>query len=263
MTSRRPLRVLALPAATLLLAAACTAPDAGPGATSSPGTLSGTLTVLAAASLTEAFTRLGDELTAQHPDVEVVLSFGPSSGLAQQVLTGAPADVLATADPATMQTVVDAGEVAGDTEVFARNSLQIAVPPDDPGRVQGLADLADPARTVALCAPQVPCGAAAERVFRAAGLTPAPDTLERDVRAALSKVRLGEVDAALVYRTDVAAAGAEVQGIDFPEAAGAANDYPLAVLAGAPNPAAGEAFVELVRSAEGQQVLTDAGFARP
>lgn len=259
MTRRRASPVLPALVA-LLIAAACTAPATSTAPGSSPATPSGRLTVLAAASLTGSFTRLGDDLTARYPDLEVVLSFGASPGLAQQVLSGAPADVLATASPATMQTVVDAGGVAGEPRVLVSNTLQIAVPPDDPGQVEGLADLADPARTVALCAPEVPCGAAAAQVFEAAGLTAAPDTLETDVKAALSKVRLGEVDAALVYRTDVIAAGAEVRGIDFPEAADAVNDYPLAVLSDAPNPGAAEAFVELARSPAGQQVLTDAGF---
>lgn len=257
----RPRPRLVLPVVAVLLASACTGPDPDPAP--SPGALSGDLTVLAAASLTEALTRLEEDFSASHPDVEVVLSFGPSSGLAQQVVSGAPADVFAAASPATMQTVVDAGQVAGEPQVLVRNTLQIAVPPDNPGGVRGLADLADPGRTVALCAPEVPCGAAAEQVFGAAGLTPAPDTLESDVKAALSKVRLGEVDAALVYRTDVVAAGAEVRGIDFPESAEAVNDYPVAVLAEAPNSAAAEAFLALLRSPQGRQVLTDAGFARP
>jgi molybdate transport system substrate-binding protein len=158
-----------------------------------------------------------------------------------------------------MQVVTDAGDASGPT-VFARNRLQIAVPEDDPGGVQGLADLARPELTIALCAKQVPCGAAAEKAFAAAGLTPAPDTLEQDVKAALSKVVLGEVDAALVYRTDVLAAGGDVRGIAFPEAEQAVNDYPVVALTRAPNAAAARAFVERVLSPAGQRVLADAGF---
>ena len=220
----------------------------------------GTITVFAAASLTEAFTQLARELEAEQPGTRVVLSFGASSALAQQILNGAPADVFAAASPATMATVVDAGD-AEPPQVFARNTLQIAVPADGPD--VGLADFADPERTLALCAPEVPCGAAAGKAFAAAGITPRPDTLEQDVKAALAKVRLGEVDAALVYRTDVLAAGDEVRGLDFPEAADAVNDYPVARLPGGPNPDGAALFVDRVLSQEGQRVLADAGFDRP
>jgi molybdate transport system substrate-binding protein len=147
--------------------------------------------------------------------------------------------------------------------VFAGNVLQIAVPAGNPAGVTGLADLADPARTVALCAPEVPCGAAAGRLFDAAGLTAAPDTLEEDVKAALTKVQLGEVDAALVYATDVRAAGDDVEGIEVPQAAEVVNEYPITALAAAPNPAGAQAFVDLVLSEEGQEALADAGFRAP
>ena len=219
-----------------------------------------TVTVFAAASLTEAFTQIAEDLEADDPGTTVVLSFGASSALAQQIVNGAPADVFAAASPATMATVVDAGDAA-EPRVFARNTLQIAVPADGPDLV--LDDFADPGRTLALCAPEVPCGAAAAKAFAAAGVVPRPDTLEQDVKAALSKVRLGEVDAALVYRTDVLAAGGEVRGIDFPEAAQAVNDYPIATVADSRNADAAAAFVERVLSEQGQQVLADAGFDRP
>lgn len=162
-----------------------------------------------------------------------------------------------------MRTAVDADAVEGEPRVFVRNTLEIAVPPDNPGGVTGITDLTRSDLTVALCAPEVPCGAAAAKVFTSLGLTPSPDTLERDVKAVLTKVELGEVDAALVYRTDVVAARGRVTGIEFPAAAAAVNDYPVAVLSAAPNPAAARAFVELVLSAEGRQVLADAGFATP
>ena len=219
--------------------------------------------MFAAASLTETFTELGDAFTADHPDVTVTFSFGGSSGLAAQVASGAPADVFAAASGTTMATVVDAGGGAGEPTVFARNVLQLVVPAGNPAGVTGLEDLTDPDLTIALCAPEVPCGSAAEKVFAAAGLTPAPDTLEQDVRAVLTKVELGEVDAALVYRTDVLAAGDSVEGIDLPGSADAVNDYPVVVLAESPNPDAAAAFVDLVLSAEGRDVLTGAGFQAP
>jgi molybdate transport system substrate-binding protein len=224
--------------------------------------MTGTVKVFAAASLTDAFTRIAEQFERDNPDVTVMLSFGGSSSLAQHILAGAPVDVFAAASPATMQVVTEAGE-AVDPRVFVRNRLQIAVPPDNPGQVTGLADFAKQDLTLALCAPEVPCGAAAAKVFTATGIQPAPDTLEQDVRAALSKVVLGEVDAALVYLSDVLAAGEDVVGIGFPEAEQAMNDYPLAVLEDAPNRGAAGAFVAYVLSSEGQQVLADAGFERP
>lgn len=250
-----------LAAAALALAGCGGAPPAA--APSASGDLTGDLTVLAAASLTDTFTELGDAFAAAHPGVTVSFSFGGSSGLAEQIASGAPADVFAAASPATMATVVDAGAAEGEPTTFATNTLQVVVPAGNPAGVTGLADLADPDLTVALCSAQVPCGAASEKVFAAAGLAPAPDTLEQDVRAVLTKVELGEVDAGLVYRTDVLAAGDAVEGIDVPEVADAVNAYPVAVLADAPNPAAAQAFVDLLLSDEGRQVLRDAGFGGP
>jgi molybdate transport system substrate-binding protein len=160
-------------------------------------------------------------------------------------------------------TVVTKAGRAGDPAVFASNVLEIAVPRGNPGHVTGLADFARPGLTLAVCAPQVPCGAAAEQVFTASGIRAVPDSQEEDVRAALTKVELGEVDAALVYATDVRAAGARVEGIPFPEAEDAVNRYPIVVLEDAPNPTAAQAFVDLVRSDAGRRALADAGFRTP
>ena len=220
----------------------------------------GTVVVFAAASLTEAFTEIARTVEAARPGTDVVLNLGASSALAQQIVHGAPADVFAAANLATMATVVEAG-AAEPPRVLARNTLQIAVPADGPD--VELADFADAGRTLALCAPEVPCGAAARAAFAAAGITPRPDTLEQDVRAVLSKVRLGEVDAALVYRTDVLAAAEEVRGLDFPEAAAAVSDYPIARMTQSENAEGAELFVSAVLSPEGQRVLADAGFDRP
>jgi molybdate transport system substrate-binding protein len=227
------------------------------------GNPTGTLTVFAAASLTDVFTGLGQQLEADHPGLDVQFSFAGSSALATQITQGAPADVFASANTGQMDVVDDAGLADGAPEVFTANVLEIAVPAGNPGDVTGLADFAREELALAVCAPEVPCGAAAEDVFAAAGVTAVPDTQEEDVRAALTKVELGEVDAALVYATDVAAAGDDVQGIAFPEAEDAVNDYPVCVLADAPNPAAAGAFVDLVLSAEGQAALADAGFRAP
>jgi molybdate transport system substrate-binding protein len=234
-----------------------------PSTSSSGDDVTGSIVVLAASSLTESFTTLGKTFESQHPGTTVTFSFAASSELATQIQGGAPADVFASASPATMQQVADAGDVDGTAQVFVRNSLEIAVPAGNPAKVTGLADFAKKPLTIALCAREVPCGVAATKVFDLAKITPAPDTLEADVKATLAKVTLGEVDAALVYKTDVQAAGDKVEGIDFPEAAQAVNDYPIAVLKDAKNAATAEAFVDLVRSQDGSSVLGAAGFDVP
>lgn len=264
----RPGPAVALLVPLLVLVGCGRAGGPGPGdeAGDGPGgaqTVSGRVVVLAASSLTESFTALGARFEAAHPGTTVSFSFAASSQLAAQVEQGAPADVFASASPAVMALVAEGGDVAGRPATFARNTLQLVVPAGNPGRVTGLEDLARTSLVIALCAPQVPCGEAAEAVLAAAGVTPAPDSLEADAKATLGKVLLGEVDAALVYRTDVLAAGDEVEGIDFPEAARAVNDYPIAVLARAPNPVAARAFVDLVRSPVGAEVLQAAGFELP
>nr|WP_231933654.1 molybdate ABC transporter substrate-binding protein [Micromonospora coxensis] len=239
------------------------ATTAGCGADDRPADGTGTLTVFAAASLTESFTTLGREFEAAHPGVRVTFNFAGSSALATQIVQGAPADVFASAAPKNMATVTEAGAADGAPTVFARNQLVIAVPKGNPDRITGLADLVRPGVTVALCAAQVPCGAAARSALDTATVRLTPVTLEQDVRGALAKVTLGEVDAALVYRTDARAAAAEVDGVEFPESAVAVNDYPIVVLTDAPNPVAARAFVELVRGARGRAVLAAAGFAPP
>jgi molybdate transport system substrate-binding protein len=220
--------------------------------------LSGDLTVFAAASLTEAFTKLGRQFDAAH-GTKTTFSFAGSSALATQITNGAPADVFASASPATMETVTKAGEASNPT-TFVSNVLEIAVPPDNPAGIASLADLARPGVKVALCARDVPCGAAAEKLLGADNITVTPVTLESDVKAALAKVQLGEVDAALVYRTDVQAAGAKVRGIEVPDAGKAVNTYPIVALAHAKNPSAAAAFVAYVLSDDGREALEDAGF---
>ena len=254
------MRRSALPAvvAGVVLLAGC----AAPAPTAEPDALAGTVTVLAAASLAGPLDELAAAFEDTHPGVDVVISYGGSSALAEQIVSGSPVDVFFSANEATMATVADAG-LAVDPEVLLTNVLQIAVPPGNPGGVTGLADFADADLTIALCDPAVPCGSAAEKLFAATGITPSADTLEEDVKAALTKVALGEVDAALVYVTDVIAAGDEVDGIEVPEAADAVNRYPIARLSGAPNADAAHAFVDLAASAAGIRFFTDAGFGTP
>jgi molybdate transport system substrate-binding protein len=272
-------RPAAVAAAALLALAGCAGPassssDTATGSSSAEssgsGKLTGTVTVFAAASLTDVFTALGDQLMADNPDLEVRFNFAGSSALATQLTQGAPADVFASADEAQMAKEEDAG-LAVDPTVFAQNSLMLAVPPGNPARIAppqaagipGLADLVPADLTLAVCAPEVPCGAAAAKVLDSAGLSGAPDTYEDDVRAVLTKVELGEVDAGLVYVSDVHAAGDKVLAFAFRESSLAVNRYPLSVLTDAPNPAAARAFVDLVLSDAGQQVLRHAGFQEP
>lgn len=245
-----------------LVVAGLTGCGDGDGRADSAG-VAGTVTVFAAASLTESFTALGRDFEAANPGTTVAFNFAGSSALANQINQGAPADVFASAAPTPMRAIADAGNADGAPTVFVRNQLVIAVPAGNPAGVAGLADLARPGVKVALCAEQVPCGAAARTALDAAGVPLTPVTLEQDVKGALSKVKLGEVDAALVYRTDAKAAAADVQGVEFPESAGAVNDYPIAVLRNAPNTAGARAFVAHVRSERGRAVLTAAGFQVP
>jgi molybdate transport system substrate-binding protein len=223
---------------------------------------SGDITVLAAASLTESFTTLGKQFEAAHPGVKVTLSFAASSALATQITSGAPADVFASASARTMDAVVAAG-AAADPKTFAKNAMEIAVPPANPGKVTGVSSLASADVKTALCQPQVPCGSTAQKVFTNARVTVTPVTLEPDVKSVLSKVQLGEVDAGVVYVTDVLAAGDKVKGIEIPDDVNASTSYPIAALTRSTNAATAAAFVEYVLSPAGTSVLTAAGFQQP
>lgn len=278
-TARRRHRYACVLAALLALAlAACGSSDAGDaGSSTTPSsstvlsspastpipTLTGDITVLAAASLTDVFGEIGDSFMAANPGTKITFSFGASSELATQVIAGAPADVLATANTSTMTTVTDADAASGEPTVFVRNVLEIAVPKDNPGNVTKLSDLANPDLVVALCDPAVPCGSAAKKLLDLVGITVVPDTLETDVRAALTKVQTGEVDAALVYKTDVEVSGDSVVGIPIPEADQVINDYPIVGLADASNPELAAAFIAYVLAPESAAVFEKAGFLLP
>ena len=239
-------------AAAALAAVLALAGCSGPAPAAAPASV----TVFAAASLAGPFQEIAEAFEAEHPDVDVRLNFGGSSGLAAQIVEGAPADVFAAASPVTMAVVTDALAV-GEPEDFATNVLEIAVASGNPGRITGLADFADPGRTIALCAVEVPCGAASAKLFEAVGIAPSVDTYEQDVKAVLTKVELGEVDAGLVYVTDVRAAGGGVTGIEVDSAPVA---YPVVAL---DDRAESAAFVAFVRSDSGQSILKAAGFGAP
>ncbi|MFJ1791529.1 molybdate ABC transporter substrate-binding protein [Kitasatospora griseola] len=261
----RSARSLLAATAVLALAAALTActannPPSNDGTQNAPK-VDGTVTVFAAASLKESFTELGKRFEAAYPGAKVSFNFGGSSALAQSIVSGAPADVFAAASPATMKTVTDAKLTGEDPRVFVRNTLEIAVAKGNPKHIGGLKDLGGV--KTALCAKEVPCGAAAVTALKAAGVEVTPATYEQDVKGALTKVELGEVDASLVYRTDVKADAAKIDGVEFPESAQAVNDYPVVSLGKAPNANGAAAFLGYLNSMDARRVLTEAGFQVP
>lgn len=219
--------------------------------------------VLAAASLTEAFEQLATRFEADNPGVDVTFNFAGSSDLAQQIVNGAPADVFASASDATMKTVTDAGLNAAPPTVFATNVLQIATAPGNPTGIASFADLAKPDLKVVVCAPQVPCGASAEKIEKSTGVTLTPVSEEPDVKSTLGKVTSGDADAGLVFVTDITSAGSDVQGVAFPEAAQAVTNYPITVLSDAPQAELAAAFQELVTGEVGREALGSVGFGAP
>lgn len=243
-------------AATVLTVAACSNPAAN-------ASSSGEVLVSAAASLADAFAEAEAAFEVANPGMDVVLNLGPSSGLREQILEGAPVDVYASANASNMERLVVAGEVADGPQVFARNRLQIAVPAGNPSAVTGLEDFAREELLVGLCAEEVPCGEFARRALEKAGVSPAVDTNEPDVRALLTKIEEGELDAGITYLTDVASTGGAVEGIEIPEDQNVIAEYPVAVMAGAPNLEAARAFMEFVLSGEGRAIMADYGFTAP
>jgi molybdate transport system substrate-binding protein len=256
------MRRFAVIAAVLAAAAAagCSSGTSSPSA--SPASSTGTITVFAAASLTESFTQLGKQFEAAHPGDTVKFSFGPSSGLAEQITSGAPADVFASAAPGNMDDVVSAGD-ASSPQNFAKNTMEVATPPDNPGNVESVKDLADDSVKVALCQPQVPCGVVAAKVFKNAGITVKPVTLQPDVKSVLTQVETGNVDAGMVYVTDVQAAGSKVNGVTIPASDNASTLYPIATINSSKHKSIAQAFMNYVLSPAGQQVLKAAGFESP
>ena len=229
---------------------------------SSAPALSGSITVFAASSLTGTFTQLGKQFMSAHPGTTVTFSFGSSGTLSTQITQGAPADVFASASPTTMMTVVSAGDAASSTN-FVKNTMEIAVPPSNPANITQLSDLAKAGVKVVLCVATAPCGATAVKVFANASLTVKPVDLEADAKSTLAKITLGQGDAAVVYVTDVLAAGTTVKAIPIPDAVNATTEYPIAALTHSQNSTLAAAFVAYIESADGQSVLTAAGFAAP
>ena len=259
--------VAALGAAALVASCSSSQTDTASTTTGSaspaPTSITGDITVFAAASLKATFTELGTQMEKDNPGTKVTFNFAGSSDLVTQLTQGAPADVFASADTNNMTKAVDAGLVTGDPVNFATNTLTIVTPPGNPKQIASFADLAKPGTQVVVCAPQVPCGSATEKVEQATGVTLTPVSEESAVTDVLGKITSGQADAGLVYVTDAKGAGDKVTAVPFPESSGAVNTYPIAVLKESKNPAAAQKFVDLVTGPEGQKVLAAAGFAAP
>lgn len=221
------------------------------------------LTVLAAASLTETFGELAETFEADHPGVRVDLVLDSSASLAEQVRQGAPGDVLATADERSMRAAEAAGGIDGTAQVFATNRIVLAVPRGREAAVSSVADLGDPDVRYVVCVPTAPCGHVARAALAASGIDAPPASEEVDVKAVLTKVRLGEADAGLVYATDVRAARADVRALELPERPATLTRYAVAALRDAREPELARAWLDLLDSPAGRSVLAEAGFGRP
>lgn len=257
--TRRPHRVVVVLGALALAVTACG--DDRPAGGPAGDTLTGSVRVFTAASLTDAFTEMGKAFEAEHPNVEIRFNFAASSALAQQLNEGGPADVFVAADEANMKKVTDAGNAADPTTI-ARNRVAILVEKGNPKGITGLADLADPEVIVVLCAPEVPCGRFGAAALAKAGVSAKPSSLEENVKAVVSKVTLGEADAGIVYATDVKAVGDAAEGVAIDIAGDPALEatYPIAVTKASSNPKAAAAWVEYVVSDEGRATLAEFGF---
>jgi len=257
--------VVALAAASLALTA-CSA-QAGPSASGSAASDAPagkkTVVVFAAASLKTSFTTLAEKLQGEHPELDLKFNFAGSQDLVAQIKAGAKADVVATADLATMGKLKDAGSLDGAAQNFASNTLTIAVPPANPAGITALSDLAKPGVKTVLCAVQVPCGAASHKVETAAGIDIKPVSEELAVTDVLGKVSSGEADAGLVYRTDVQGSKGKVKAVDFPQSSSAGNTYAAALVKNSPDSDGGKTFLAALTGEPGRTVLAEAGFGTP
>jgi molybdate transport system substrate-binding protein len=252
---------------SLALISACSSSSNQSSAGSSPSpnrsSAGGKIIVFAAASLKQTFTDIGDQFKTDNPGASVEFSFAGSSDLVTQLTQGAPADVFASADNKNMDKAAQAGLLAGDPVNFASNTLTIAVPPGNPKKIASFKDLTQQGLDVVVCAPQVPCGSATQKVEQDTGVTLNPVSEESSVTDVLNKVETGQADAGLVYVTDAAGAGNKVAAVPFQESAGAVNTYPIAVLKQSKNQELARKFVDMVTGEAGQKVLNAAGFAKP
>ncbi|OZC61309.1 molybdate ABC transporter substrate-binding protein [Rhodococcus sp. 06-470-2] len=259
----RQVSALVVTATLMLVGCSSQSDSTTPDAALDAHAVGGEITVFAAASLRATFTDLGTRFEAEHPGTSVEFSFAGSSDLAAQLISGAPADVFASADTKNMTATVDENLVAGSPVDFASNTLTIVTAPGNPNRIASFADLANPDVLTVICAPQVPCGAATAAVETATGTLVPAVSEESSVTDVLGKVTSGQADAGLVYVTDAAGAGAAVTTVPFEESSEAVNTYPIATLRGCGNPDTARAFTEFVTGPVGRDVLGRAGFAAP
>lgn len=241
----------------LLTLTACSSGSADARSSTSPTTL----TVFAAASLTEVFADIAADFEQADPAVSVTFSFAGSSDLVAQISEGAPADVIATADEATMTTLSDDGLITGSPTIFASNTLALAVAPGNPESIETSADFAG--KDLVVCAPQVPCGAATQKWAEQTGVTLAPASEENSVTDVLGKVSSGQADAGIVYVTDIARADGDVDEVALDGAEAVVNRYPAAPVEASGNQETAAEFVEFLSSPEAVARLQDAGFATP
>lgn len=255
----RRLRSLSAFVLAAVVLGACSSDSTKANSSSSP---SGAVTVFGAASLTEAFQDLQTTLKSERPGLSITYNFGGSGALVTQIEQGAPADVIATADPASMQKLVDGGQV--ETPItFAENRLEILVAPGNPHDIRGVSDLSNRSIKVVLCDDTVPAGKYAAQALTTAGVTVSPVSKEADVKSAVAKVTSGEADATIVYQTDVAAAGSKGQGVVIPDNQNVIATYPIAIVQGAKNHDAAAAFVDAVIRGPGHTALIERGFLPP
>jgi molybdate transport system substrate-binding protein len=248
-------------AAAVSLVAACG--SSGPSTSSGSGQVKGTVVVFAAASLTNAFNKIGTQFQKAHPGVSVKFNYAGSSSLATSIKQGAPADVFASADTTNMKTVTSANLATGQPTTFAKNKLEIMVDKGNPMKIKNIDQLANPKVKVAVCAPSVPCGKYSTEIFDKANITVKPVTEETSVTGVVTKITLGEADAGIVYVTDVKAAGNQATGVPIPPKQNVTADYPIVELKNAPNSTASKSFMQYVNSPAGQDVLRSYGFLPP
>ena len=265
--ARRRARVLAgvCVAGALVLAGCSSSSSSTPasGSTAAAGKISGKVVVFAATSLTDAFDKIGAQFEKANPGVTVTFNYNGSSSLATSINQGAPADVFASASPTNMKTVTDAGDASGTPQIFTSNTGEIMVESGNPLHIKSVKDLASSKVKVVVCAPAVPCGALAEKIFKSAGVTVTPVSEEQNVGGVVTKVTLGEADAGIVYVTDVKANESKATGVPIPASQNDVTEYPIVEVKGAPNSSAAKAFISYVRGPDGQQVLASFGFLPP
>ena len=220
----------------------------------------GKVTVLAAASLQGAFEEIEKTVEKDNPGLDVTFDFQGSQDLVASLAGGDSADVLATANNSTMKTAAEQKLVGSQTE-FATNVLTLIVPKGNPKRITGLDSSLDGANLV-ICAPEVPCGEATQKLTKALGVTLNPVSEEQKVTDVRGKVESGEADAGIVYTTDAAAAKDKADKIDIPDG-GVVNHYPIAQTAKPENPAGAQVFIEAVTGKTGQEILAKYGFGKP